>query len=198
MTVAETQTLTPQEYLAIERAAKEKSEYYNGYVFARAGASRSHDRATGDVFGLLWTQLRGGACEVFSSDMRVKIEATNTYVYPDVTVACGELSFEDANVDILLNPTLIVEVLSPSTEAHDRGDKFAHYQSIPSLKEYVLVAQDRPRIEHYVRRENGHWDYSEVRGLDGVIHLPSIDCNLLLADVYARVTFPAAEEGRVL
>jgi hypothetical protein len=127
--------------------------------------------------------------------MRVKIEATNTYVYPDVTVACGELSFEDANVDILLNPTLIVEVLSPSTEAHDRGDKFAHYQSIPSLKEYVLVAQDRPRIEHFVRRENGHWDYSEVRGFDAVMPLPSIDCNLPLAEVYARVTFPGAGSG---
>jgi Uma2 family endonuclease len=121
--------------------------------------------------------------------MRVKIEATNTYVYPDVTVACGELEFEDANVDILLNPTLIVEVLSPSTEAHDRGTKFAHYQTIPSLKEYVLVAQDQPRIEHFVRRENGHWDYSDVSGLEGVMRLPSIGCDLQLAEVYARVTF---------
>jgi Uma2 family endonuclease len=185
--------LTPEEYLAIERAATEKSEYYDGHVYARSGASRAHDRAVGDIFGELRTQLRGGPCEIFTSDMRVKIEATNTYVYPDVTVACGELEFEDANVDILLNPTLIVEVLSPSTEAHDRGTKFAHYQTIPSLKEYVLVAQDRPRIEHYVRRENGHWDYSEVSGLDGVMHLPSIHCDLQLAEVYARVTFGSEE-----
>lgn len=178
--------VTPQEYLALERRAEGKSEYVNGMVYAMTGASREHNLIALNVASELRTQLRGRPCETYTSDMRVKVSATGMYTYPDVVALCGEPAFEDAQVDTLLNPAVIVEVLSESTERYDRGENFAHYRRIASLREYVLVAQDRARVEHYARRDE-QWLLTEIDGLEGELALPSLGCTLRLADVYERV-----------
>src|SRR5688500_12063539 len=187
--------LRPEEYLAFERKADQKHEFVNGAIFAMAGASRAHNRIATNVTGELYGQLRGRPCEVCGSDMRVKVSATGLYTYPDVVVVCGDALFEDAEVDTLLNPTAIIEVLSPSTEAYDRGDKFAHFRRLESLREYVLIAQDRHRVEQYLRQEDGRWLLGEVSEAGATVHLESVGCHLLLSDVYARVTFESADEA---
>lgn len=186
--------LTPAEYLASERAADQKHEFVNGAIFAMAGASRAHNRIATNVTGELYGQLRGGTCEVFGSDMRVKVSATGLYTYPDVVVVCGEAIFEDSEVDTLLNPTAIIEVLSPSTEAYDRGDKFAHFRRLESLREYVLIAQDRRRIEQFLRQEDGRWLLGEVSESGATVRLESIGCDLALSDIYSRVSFESVGE----
>jgi Uma2 family endonuclease len=178
---------TPEEYLALERQAQCKSEYYAGEISAMAGASRWHNLIVTNVLRELSTQLKGRPCTTYPSDMRVKVNPTGLYSYPDVTVVCGEAQFEDNQQDTLLNPTLIVEVLSESTEAYDRGGKFAHYRKLASLMEYVLIAQTKPHIEHYVRQPDNRWLLAEADSLHDSIHLPSIDCHLALAEVYDKV-----------
>ena len=155
----------------------------------RPGAQRSHVRVATNVVILLGTQLRGRSGEVFNDDMRIRVSATGLYTYPDVSALCGEPEFEDEEVDVLLNPTVLVEVLSKSTEAYDRGGKFDHYRSIPTLREYVLFEQDRARAEHYVRdgAPSDRWGLTVVRGLDATLELPAIGCTLALRDVYERV-----------
>jgi Uma2 family endonuclease len=140
---------TAEEYLALERQAQCKSEYYAGEIFAVAGASRWHNLIVANVIGELRSQLKGQPCTTYPSDMRVKISPTGLYTYPDVTVVCGEAQFDDTQQDTLLNPTLIVEVLSESTAAYDRGGKFAHYRKLATLMEYVLITPTKPHIEHY-------------------------------------------------
>jgi Uma2 family endonuclease len=184
--------LTAQQYLEIERRAEYKSEFLNGEMFAMSGASRAHNLIATNVSSSLHAQLRGRPCETYASDMRVKVSVTGLYTYPDVVVVCGEAEFEDAHVDTLLNPTVIVEVLSPSTEAYDRGEKFAQFRNLASLREYVLIAQDRPRIERFRRSEGQDWLFSAVDGLEETAHLTAIGCELALTDVYERVQFPAA------
>jgi Uma2 family endonuclease len=179
--------LTPEEYLAVERKAEYKSEYLAGEVFAMSGASEAHNLIAGNVFAALHAQLRKRPCKVYPSDMRVKVSATDLYTYPDVTVVCGEAQFDDDRQDTLLNPTVIVEVLSPSTEGYDRGAKFEHYRKLESLREYVLIAQDKHHVEHYVRQPDNQWLLSETDSLPDTIHLPSINCDLALADVYDKV-----------
>lgn len=179
--------LTPQEYLAFERQANTKNEYYGGEVFALAGASKNHSAIVPNIAYLLVGQLKGRPCTVYSSDMRVKVSATGLYTYPDVAVVCGQPRFDDEQEDTLLNPTVIVAVLSKSTEAYDRGDKFAHYRALESLTDYLLVAQDFPNIEHYTREADGSWRFSESRGLDQVTVIDSIHCHLGLSDVYDKV-----------
>jgi Uma2 family endonuclease len=181
---------TPEEYLALERQAEYKSEYFAGEIFAMAGASREHNLIAFNLAGALSVQLRGTSCQGFSADMRVKVSSTGLYTYPDLVVACGELLVEDERGDTLLNPTLIVEILSPSTEAYDRGEKFAQYRRFGSLMEYVLVAQDRCRVERFARQPDGQWLLLEVADPLGTVHLASINCDLKLADVYDRVEFP--------
>jgi Uma2 family endonuclease len=178
---------TPEEYLARERQAPCKSEYHAGEVFAMAGASRWHNLIVTNVLRELSLQLKGRSCTTYPSDMRVKVSPTGLYTYPDITVVCGEAQFEDNQQDTLLNPTLIVEVLSESTEAYDRGGKFAHYRKLESLMEYVLIAQTKPHIEHYVRQPDTRWLLAEAERLPDTIHLPSIDCHLALAEVYDKV-----------
>ncbi|HYN90066.1 MAG TPA: Uma2 family endonuclease, partial [Ardenticatenaceae bacterium] len=146
-----------EEYLVRERGAEAKSEYLDGEIVAMVGASRAHNLLTINVAGLLWQQLGDRPCEVYSNDMRVKIPVARVYTYPDVVVSCDDPLFEDDELDTLLNPIVIVEVLSASTESYDRGKKFSFYRSIPSLIEYVLVAQDEHRVEHYLRQAGGHW-----------------------------------------
>jgi Uma2 family endonuclease len=179
--------LTPQEYLAAERATEIKSEYFNGEMFAMSGASRKHNLIVTNIVVGLGQQTKGRPCEVYSSDMRVKVSATGLYTYPDVVVVCGEPKFEDAHVDTLLNPTLLVEVLSASTAAYDRGQKFAHYRGIESLSEYVLVSQDECRVEHFVKQSDRQWLQTIVLSLDAEVNLPGTQGVLRLREIYDRV-----------
>ncbi len=183
----QTRNVSPEEYLAGERDGEYKSEYFAGEILAMTGATMEHNLIVSNVVTSLNTQLRGRPCHVYPSDMRVKISRTGAYAYPDVTVVCGEPEFEDEQVDTLLNPTVLVEVLSPSTERHDRGRKWEHYRRLPSLAEFLLVVQDEPRIEHYLRQEGGLWLFDEASGADATLELTSIDCTLLLRDVYDKV-----------
>ena len=186
--------VTPEEYLALERAATHaKHEFVNGRIYALAGGSRAHNTIAINLARIVSTQLRGRACQAFGSDMRVKVASTGMYTYPDLVVACGEPRFEDGQVDTLLDPTLIVEILSPTTEAYDRGDKFAHYRRMGSLQEYVLVAQHRMLVERFTRQGDA-WAFSAVSEPGTVVELPSIGCTLALDEVYERVEFPADGE----
>ncbi len=182
--------LTEEEYLAIERQAEYKSEYYEGEMFALAGASIKHNYIVANLLAGLHSALRGKPCSVFSSDLRVKVQASGLYTYPDVVVVCGELITDDKYRDTVLNPILIIEVLSESTEAYDRGKKFEKYRLIPELREYVLVAQDRPHVEVFTRSDaTARWVLSEATGADAAIELLSIECTLPLADIYSKVEF---------
>jgi Uma2 family endonuclease len=181
-------TLTPAEYLAFERQQTDaKHEYLHGQITAMSGASREHNLIVGNAFASLHAQLRGRDCEVYSNDMRVHIPATGLYTYPDITALCGEPGFEGDPFDTLLHPLVIIEVLSASTEAYDRGAKFAHYRSIESLQAYVLIAQDRPHIELFERGTDGRWVLSEAKGLESRLGLETLDCVLELSEVYDRV-----------
>ena len=178
--------LTPEEYLAFERKATTKHEYLNGQIVAMSGASFAHNFLTVNIATSLNIQLMEGECRVATSDMRVKVTQIDSYFYPDVVVVCGEPRAEDDTFDTLLNPTLIVEVLSPSTEGYDRGEKFEHYQQIASLKDYILISQDQVHVEYYYRQEN-EWLQTEFVELEDVLSLLSIGCELRLSDIYRRV-----------
>jgi Uma2 family endonuclease len=182
-----------EEYLSLERNSSFKSEYLAGKIYAMAGASPEHNIITANVVGEFYSQLKVRPCRTYPSDMRVKVDATGLYTYPDVTVVCGEPQYADEHGDILLNPTVIVEVLSPSTEAYDRGEKFEHYRRIASLTDYVLIAQDRMWAEHYVRQGDSQWLLSEASTLEHSIHLASIGCTLSLVDIYDKVSLPTIE-----
>jgi Uma2 family endonuclease len=180
--------ISEEEYLAIERAAEYKNEYVNGEIFAMTGASRKHNVISGNIFGELRERLKGKPCEIYHSDMRVKAPAARSYVYPDVVVVCGNPQFEDGFIDTLLNPTLVVEVLSKSTGSYNRLAKAAYYRTIESLTEYLLVAQEEYRVEQYVKQVDGRWLLSDVRSLESVLELKSIDCSLALRDLYNKVS----------
>jgi Uma2 family endonuclease len=183
--------ITPKEYLALERRAPFRSEYHDGSMYAMAGASREHSLIASNLCREIGNRLVDRPCEVYVSDMRLLISATGLYTYPDVVVACGEVEFEDSEVDTLLNPVLIVEVLSPSTERYDRGKKFGHYRRLGSLREYVLVSQDRPIIELFTRdRDDERWILSVFDGSEAVLELASVDCRIPLAEVYRKVAIP--------
>ena len=188
MATAAAQTyFTPEEYLALERKAHCKSEYLDGHIIAMAGASSEHNLIVGDIFYGLYPELRQRGCLVYTSDMRVRPSPRDAYVYPDVVVVCGEQAFEDDGLDTLLNPIVIVEVLSPSTEAYDRGEKFRRYQQLASLKEYLLISQDKVQVEHY-HRHGEQWRLNAYRAIEDVVFFPAIGCELPLRDIYARVT----------
>jgi Uma2 family endonuclease len=194
MASAAQQLLTPAEYLAIEATAEQKSEYYAGEMFAMAGASPEHNVIAFNVGGTIHAQLRGRPCQGFSSDQRVKVSETGLYTYPDLSVVCGEPQFEEGTPRTLLNPTLIVEVLSPTTEAYDREEKFDHYRRLHSLQEYVLIAQDRFRVERYLRQAGSEdWLFTAVTDPQGAVSLVSIGCELALADIYDKVEIAAGE-----
>jgi Uma2 family endonuclease len=183
---------TPDEYLALERHAEFKSEYLDGRIVAMTGATAVHNRITGAVYAGLRSRLRGRACDTFISDMRVQIGGGRRYTYPDVVAVCGESLFMDGTLDTLTNPVLIVEVLSPSTEAYDRGEKFLHYRAIESLQEYVLVAQDRVLVERFVR-SGEFWTLSTVTDLDASLELASVECAIPLREVYENVDLRAPD-----
>jgi Uma2 family endonuclease len=178
---------TPQEYLARERNSPgSKSEYVNGHIYAMGGASLAHNRIVYNLAGELRNQIRGGPCSAVSNDMRVKVPQTEMYTYPDVIVFCGEPRLEDDHFDTLLNPTIIIEVLSPSTERYDRGDKWAHFRLIESLQMYVLLAQDQIRAETFMRRGD-EWVYAEASGEEGVLNLEAAGCSIPLGSIYELV-----------
>ena len=177
---------TPEEYLALERKATRKSEYLNGEILAMSGASNAHNLITLDIGTELNIQLRRRECLVYTNDMRIRTSPVGSYFYPDVVVVCGKPQFEDNVFDTLLNPILIIEVLSPSTEVYDRGEKFRHYQELTSLQEYILVSQDRIRVEHY-RLTQTQWGQTEFHAREDVLPLVSISCELPLQDIYRRV-----------
>jgi Uma2 family endonuclease len=183
--------LTPEQYLEIERKAEFRSEYYQGEMFAMAGATEVHTILTDNLVVQLGQKLRGGPCRSFSRDMRVQVSATGLYTYPDLVVGCGERQFLDERRDTLLNPTLIVEVLSESTEAYDRGKKFSHYRTLESLQEYVLVSQDRVQVECYKRQTGGQWLLTAANRPEEPIALESVACTLRMADIYEDVELPA-------
>ena len=187
MSIQPKRRLTPEEYLEIERQAEYKSEYFNGEMFAFAGASREHNTIVINLILKLAPQLRKRNCEIYSNDMRVKVNATGLYTYPDVVVVCGKPQFEDDEQDILLNPIVIVEVLSPSTEGYDRGTKFEHYRTIDSLSDYLLVAQDKIHVEYYVRQSDRSWLFSEYKLAKDKFQIDSIGCEVSLEEIYEKV-----------
>lgn len=190
MSVAEqARKLTEAEYLARERAAEFKSEFFDGEMFAMAGGTRRHSLIGGNLVREVGNKLRGRPCAAYNGDLRVKIEATGLLTYPDLSVACGNERFLDSEEDTLLTPILIAEVLSESTEAYDRGRKFEHYQQIPTLKEYLLVSQTEPRIEHRIRQPSGDWLLRQAVGMDATLAIPSLDITISLAEIFANVKF---------
>jgi Uma2 family endonuclease len=195
MSTAPHRRLTEAEYLAIERQAQTKSEFYDGEMFSMAGAKRNHNLIAGNIYREISEQLRKGSCEAYVGDMRVKVAKTGLYTYPDIVVACGEPKFLDDEDDTLLNPTVLMEVLSESTANYVRTLKSRFYRTLPSLKQYVIVDQNTPLIEVYTRLPDSEWNFKEAIKLSQTIPLKSINCKLSLAAVYEKVKFPKQTAG---
>lgn len=187
--------VTAEEYLALDRNAPTKSEYVDGQIVAMSGASLRHNLIVGNLIGEFHRQLRRSPCQVYPSDVRVLIPRTGDFFYPDVTVLCEPPQLADANMDILKNPTLVVEVLSDSTEGFDRGKKFRIYRTMESLREYVLVDQRQMLVELYTRQADGTWVLTTFSQPEDVVRLASVGCELLMAEIYAKVVFE--DEGEV-
>ena len=187
---------TPEQYLALEREAEFKSQYLYGGIWTMAGSSIPHNRISANVAREIGNRPKGSPCEAFFNDLRVTVLETGLRTYPDVIVVCGETQAPPQDKDSIINPTVLVEVLSPSTETFDRGEKFAHYRRIETLAEYVLISQDKIRLEYYVRGEDDHWDFREISDQEKSLTLPSLGCDLPLSGIYARVRFapPTSEE----
>lgn len=195
---------TEDQYLSMEREADERHEYLDGQIYAMAGESPEHGAICTNLTGEIRNQLKGTRCQAFSKDMKVRsgplprrrYSQKGLYSYPDLVVVCGELQFPDENRDVLINPKVIIEVASPSTAAFDFGEKFRRYRTFnPSLTDYLIVAQNRPSIEHFARQENGQWVIAaSVVEMTESVHIASVNCALQLAEVYDRVTFPEEEE----
>ena len=182
-------THTVEEYLAFECASETKHEYFAGAIVAMAGASYEHNLSTGDTYASLRNQLRGTSCTVLPSDQRLRVSPQGPLIYPDIMVVCGRPQFTDERPDTVTNPTVIIEILSPSTEADDRGRKTKHYPTLESLQEYALLARDECHVEPYIRAEHGWWRFNEATDRAATIQLSSIDCTLALAEIYERVNF---------
>ncbi len=189
MALRQSTRATEAEYLAFERVSNEKHEYRQGEIVLMVGASLAHIRIVGDLDRSLGNRLAGGPCEVLVSDLKVRVREAGLYAYPDLTVVCGEPRFDDEYRDILLNPAVIVEVLSPSTESYDRREKFRAYRALPSLREYALVAQTEPSVEVYTRQENDLWLWREAVALDDAMELASLGISVPLREIYRRVQF---------
>jgi Uma2 family endonuclease len=190
--------ITVDQYLALERASAERHEYLDGVIYAMAGESRPHGSISVNLVGLLYMQLRGKPCQAFTKDTKVRSgpapkinqSTKGLFSYPDIVVVCGEPQYHDEVEDVILNPSALIEVLSPTTEALDRGDKFIRYQVWnPTLRDYLLVSQKEPLIEHFQWQANDRWTYTRYSGLKATAMIPSIGCKLKLADVYDRVNF---------
>jgi len=181
---------TPEQYLEMERAAETKSEYYHGEIFAMAGASEDHITIVFNIGRAIGNQILDRPCRGYASEMKVQVGAA--YYYPDFVAVCGDRDFLDKRKDALMNPNVIIEVLSPSTEAYDRGLKWLEYRRTASLREYVLIAQDAMRVELYVRQDGDHWLLSILADPDAILSLESIGCAIPLRDIYRNIDFPEA------
>jgi Uma2 family endonuclease len=180
--------LSPEEYLTLERRAEFKSEYVDGVMYAMAGDSERLNLIAANIIAAIGSQLRDLPCRVYPSDLKVRVPNSRRFFYPDVSIVCGETQFADDEKDVVLNPVVVVEVLSESTAAFDRGKKFQSYQQIESLREYLLVSQDEYVVEHFLRQNDGHWLYTKAGGLEEALALPTVKCQLALRDVYSKVT----------
>jgi Uma2 family endonuclease len=198
MSVQPLQHWSPAEYLAFERGHPSKHEFVDGRIFLQAGASRNHALIGTNVTSSLHQQLRLRPCMVYGSDMRVAIPQARRYVYPDITVLCEPANFEDPLEDTLTNPTVIIEILSPSTERYDRGKKFQAYQTIESFQEYLLIAQDAIVVEHFVRRSDKLWTFEVITDPTAVISLASIECTLRVEDIYEKIVLPPADTSETV
>ena len=189
---------TPEEYLRRERDAAQKHEYYHGEVFAMAGGSPDHSLVIANFSREIGNRLKGGPCRVYDSNLRVRIPRTTLYTYPDVSVICGERQFDplDGNKETVLNPTVLVEVLSPTTESWDRGGKFRNYQQIESLREYVLVSTDKMLVETFLRQPEGSWIYHPAAGREARVRLNALGIDLPLSEIYDGVDFPSDTSDR--
>lgn len=193
--MATQQTLvSPQEYLELEHKASFKSEYRNGLIVPMPGASPEHIDITSDTHTELGICLKGASCEIYNNDLKVRTKTK--YSYPDLTVICDKPVYErDPNGNaILLNPTVIIEVLSSSTEAYDRGEKFAAYRELKSFSEYLLILQTQPLVEQYIKQADGSWKFIPIQGLDAMVRLENVNCTLALKDIYRRVNFENSQE----
>ncbi|MBF0120888.1 MAG: Uma2 family endonuclease [Desulfobacterales bacterium] len=179
--------ITEKEYLEIERASKIRHEYHDGEIFSMAGASGNHNLIISNIIRELGNQLRKTPCRVFPSDMKLRVEEINSFVYPDIMIVCGEIKFFDNNCDVLLDADLIIEVLSDSTESYDRGKKFSYYRQLKSFKEYLLISQKERRIQSFFKNEKAYWQFSEANDKQDEIILESIGCKLKLDDVYDKL-----------
>lgn len=183
---------TPEEYLALERSCEAKHEYYNGEIFAMGGATKQHVSIVTNLVVELGSQLKAGPCTVYATDLRVQVSPTGLYTYPDVIVLFDEPRFSDEQEDTLMNPALIIEVLSESTKDYDRGGKFELYRTIDSFVEYLLIAQDRPHVEHHVRQPDGSWILHETNNPEDTIHLKSVRGSLRMTDIYFKIDFSSS------
>jgi Uma2 family endonuclease len=195
MTAQPKRYITEEEYIEFEAASARKHEYYQGEVFALTGGTEPHNLLSGNAYASLHAQLRRRPCRVYNSDQRVKVLTTGLHTYPDVTIVCGQSQFIESSRLTITNPTVIIEVLSPSTERYDRGMKFQHYRTIPSFQDYILIAQDEHRIEHFTRQENGIWLLYEAIGITAQIVIRSIECVLTVEDVYEKVELAHGKTG---
>jgi Uma2 family endonuclease len=183
---------TLDDYVELEKTSEERLEFWDGNVWSMSGASLPHNQVQGNIYFALRSKLQGKACSIFSSDMRIKVPVYSPYRYPDLSALCGEAEVEKfEGLDVLINPQLIVEILSDSTEAFDRGDKFTYYKSIESFVEYLLIAQRRPHVTQYVKQADKSWSYREVNELSEKIYVASLDCELKLEELYQDVVFPS-------
>ena len=186
--LAKRKTYTPEEYLALEEKAEYRSEYIDGYIFKLAGGTEAHIQICFNATKLFSDQLRG-RCRAYQSEMKVWVEEARTYFYPDVTVVCGERKFHGGGTGIVENPILLVEVLSRSTEDYDKNDKFLTYQNIESFQEYVLISQNKPLVQRYVKQKDGNWVIKATIGLKSKIYFESVEVELALEDIYDLVDF---------
>jgi Uma2 family endonuclease len=183
---------TLDDYVELEKTSEERLEFWDGNIWSMSGASLPHNQVQGNIYFALRSKLQGKGCSIYSSDMRIKVPAYSPYRYPDLAALCGEAKFEKfKGLDVLTNPQLIVEILSDSTEAFDRGDKFTYYKSIESFCEYLLIAQHRPHVTQYVKQSDNSWSYKEVNELSEKVYIASLDCELKLDELYQDVVFPA-------
>lgn len=181
--------ITPAQYIEFEKTATVRHEYLDGEIFAMVGASLNHNRINANTVSELRNKLKNSSCEAFASDMRVKIQEIEKYTYPDIVATCGDIDLESGEPDTLLNPIVIIEILSDSTESYDRGLKFEHYQHIQSLREYILISQDRCRIEKFKKAEDATWIYSSYTEKTQAVPIESINCDISLSEIYHRVEF---------
>ncbi|HJZ50049.1 MAG TPA: Uma2 family endonuclease [Roseiflexaceae bacterium] len=190
--------ISESEYLELERGSASKHEYFAGEIFAMTGASEQHNLIASNVMAMLHGQLRGRSCRIYPSDMRLKVVQTGLNTYPGITVVCGPPEFTDPTKrDTLINPTIVIEILSPSTERYDRGLKFQNYRSIASLQEYILIAQDQQRIECYARHADNEWLLTEAVGADTSLQIASLSVVLDLNEAYEQVELPASPYSSV-